>query len=162
MDLGYFGSTAFGAALIAGGRIVWRWFEKKDGAALAAKEEVAVLLKQRIAVLEADVTRKDETIGQLGRKCDGWAKKYEDLERRAGVVLGKMRQDSSVDETEFEETLTTGVRNMADLLASAKPKSDPPIDSLPPGVRKELELYDRDITTTPPDPIPPLLPRGTK
>lgn len=150
MELGYFGSTAFGAALIASWRIVWRWFEKKDGAALAAKEEVAVLLKQRIAVLEAEVARKEETIEMLGKKCDEERKKCdaerekrENVERRAGVVLGKMRLAPEIDETEFEETLPTGVRNMADLLASAKPKSDPPDDSLPPGVVEELDRYNK-------------------
>ena len=153
-----------GGILVAAGRELWSWFRKRTDEGSDAKDKAILTLEKSVSALESSLSherlerarehresKEDET--RMQRKLDAMEATLDRERMQAAGTLSRMRMDSTVDEAEFEETLPTAVRNMADLVApkeSARPPGIPDKRKLPPGAGRQSYqgLQLEEITPT--------------
>lgn len=128
-------ASGIGGVLVAGTRELWSYFRKRTEGESVAKDQV-------IAVLQSENAIKDRSIMRLGERLDETNAQLEKERLQTLGVAYRMRQDSQIDETEFEADMPTAVRDMADIVAPKK--------SLPPGVEEEVKTFNSDMRSTPP------------
>lgn len=113
-------AAAIGAAFLGLLRVGWNAIQKGNQDVVEGLKAQIVDRDKRIAVLEADVARKEETIEKLGAKKDAVQAQLETFLNRAAGVVYRVHQDSRVDDSTVED-MPTAVHERAKLFAGGDP-----------------------------------------
>jgi hypothetical protein len=124
----YTAAAAVGGAIATGAGALFRSSERRADRESTAKDVTIAAYAAELAHERGERAREREeaaaSLRALGGKLDAMRAQLERERLQAAGVVGRMRLDSTVDETDFEPDMPTAVRNMADHLAPRK--STPP------------------------------------